>query len=219
MNSKSTTSLGDAWDMAAEYSRIYTSIGYCGTNHLKLVQEMIKFRDAVTNIVKVNAPDYLDPFQKIVQKFNRVCELAGQISNSETRCSEDLRDVVERFQVVARISREHYHLMTTADKTAADLTLLGQKKRALITTAKWEEEGARIESQISSARANRENALNAAKQKTEELIEAQVAYQNFKLRRMKHAWLQFAQTIRECSAEAASLFAEISEDLANICKP
>lgn len=186
---------------------------------MKLVEEMTQFRDGMINLVKEAAPDYLEPFEKIGQKFNRICELASQISRSETRCSEDLRDVVERFRVVVRISREHYHLMSDADGTATQLALLEQKKKALMPTPKWVKDGPKIEAQIDLAIKEREDALNAAKQKTQELIEAQNAYQDFKLRRMKHAWIQFAQVIRECGTEAALLFAEISEDLKNICKP
>jgi hypothetical protein len=114
-----------------------------------------------------------------------------------------LKDLVERFSVVSRISAEQQETLNKVDEVTKRLQKNVEERKK--GTGNLPD----LERRFAGLRNDKKEALKQARSKTIELIEANKKYQAFKIRRIIHAWIQFSAVMREKYSEVSDLFRKL----------
>ena len=132
----------------------------------------------------------------IIILLTSIITINTRIANSEIRCSDDLRDVVERFTVVKQLANEQFESMRTVDNLTKKLIEAEKKNIIASKQPNYEENRYKYMKPVDLARMERKYALEKAKKLTNELIDAQEKYNTFKIKRQIHAWTFYAQNMK-----------------------
>jgi DNA repair ATPase RecN len=190
----------EAASLSSDVVRICQCISNCGIGRKQLADDIKGFAVTLDPLIRGNSRHLEDQCAELRSLLLSVSAAISQIADSEIRCSDDLRDIVERYTVITRIASEHQEALKNVD----DLT------RQLQKNSDERKKGAGnmpdLEQRFVSLRNQKKEALEQARNKTAELIEANKKYQALKVRRMVHAWTQFSAIMREKYAEVSELF-------------
>ena len=201
---------------ADSYSRIYAIINTTGVSRLKLSEQLTNFSKSLQSLLSSETIHYGSTIHDIAILITSIININTRIANSEIRCSDDLRDVVERFAVIKRIANEQFNSMRSVDEKTKKLIEAETKNNYAIKQPNYEEVKYKYIKAVDLARMERKYALEKAKKLTCELIEAQKKYNTFKIQRQIHAWLFYAQNIKQDYVKLAQLFDQLSFTLSQL---
>lgn len=201
---------------AESYSRIYTIINSAGMSRLKLSEKLTDFSQSLQSLLLSETIHYGSTIHDIIILLTSIITINTRIANSEIRCSDDLRDVVERFTVVKQLANEQFESMRTVDNLTKKLIEAEKKNIIASKQPNYEENRYKYMKPVDLARMERKYALEKAKKLTNELIDAQEKYNTFKIRRQIHAWTFYAQNMKQDYNKLAQLFDQLSSTLSSL---
>lgn len=201
---------------ADSYSRIYTIINSTGMLRLKLSEKLTNFSNNLQSLLLSETIHYGSTIHDIIILLTSIITINTRIANSEIRCSDDLRDVVERFTVVKRLANDQFESMRTVDSLTKKLIEAEKKNIIASKQPNYNEIRFKCMKPVDMARMERKYALERAKRLTQELIIAQEKYNEFKIKRQIHAWTFYAQNMKPDYVKLAQLFDQLSETLSQL---
>ena len=211
-----SSNLQEESNSADSYSRIYTAIGATGENRKFLSEKLSTFLHFLETMVLEETLHYGNVMHDITNVLTAIININSKIANLEIRCSEDLKDVVERFRVVERVSSEQFQAMKTVDEYTNKLIEAESKKNIAKLQPRYEEIESKLLANISNIRFARKVSLENAKIKTLELIEVQKKYNAFKLKRQIQAWSNFAKSMKSEYDKLSLLFEQLAHTAASL---
>jgi hypothetical protein len=188
---KGTSTLAKAWKEDAQRSSRY------GAHVTKLSQ-------SVQALVTAEAPDSLPVMQPTIQLLEKLSAVHADIAAAKLRVSNDIRDIVERYRVVERISDQRRSAGKALESSKAKLNEYEDEVAA--ESKRKDYNMKRAELNLAKLRAAKKAALIRARDLTVRLIGEQKKFANFVFRRTREAYARFGATLsRDCPLELAIL--------------
>jgi hypothetical protein len=128
---------------------------------------------------------------------------------AEIRNAEDFRDVFERFEVVYQASTQYTERKAAFREAAAALDATGKKIKAEEGKPTWPRVQSKLVHQEAKEKMNREVALGRYKDILQRFIDAKIRYNRFKVSRMRHGWVLYAQALRTASKAEVDVFGRV----------
>lgn len=145
-------------------------------------------------------------------KFGTLRELCAELgsvhqdlADSEERCAEDFRDVIERFYVLYRTNEEY---LEAKRKYKATCETLLDIQYDMNEAEKQEAEARRLklEPREQRAKAEKHVQLIEFKKKVAHLLHVKKSYNNFKVSRMRHAFVTYGDGIKAAAEREVEIY-------------
>ncbi|KAH0787788.1 hypothetical protein GPJ56_008311 [Histomonas meleagridis] len=161
-------------------------------------------------------PELKHQFEEMRKLFNDVAEIHVRLAEGELRNAEDFRDVIERFAVAFRANEESYNYKEVYKMARRKYQSLLDKKKQLESKTGGEKELPKVNVQIEDQKHVVIKAINAYIKKVKFLREAKDKYNKFKIRRMKHGWVRYTESLKKATDEEIAKFTEIQDLLSSL---
>ena len=198
------------------YSHIYNTINSTGVERLKLSQQLTNFSQSLQALLSSETIHYGSTIHDIIILITSIVVVNTRIANLEIRCSEDLRDVVERFTVIKQLANEQFEAMRSVDENTKKLIEAETKNINASKQPNYENVRMKCMISVDMARMHRKYYLEKEKNITIELNGAQKRYNDFKIKRQVHAWASYAQNMKKEYVKLAQLFEQLSSTFAQL---
>jgi len=145
--------------------------------------------------------------------FGKVRDAEFALSNAEERTAEDLRDIVERYDVLFRVNevylaaKDSYAEATEAHEAAVAADQKEQGKSS------YERNKFLLQAKIDQEKAHRQKALENLRSTLDRTITERARYLAFKNRRLTHAWATYGTQLLEMITVETRLFQQIRDAL------
>lgn len=165
-----------------------------------------KFAETVIQLVEHEAPEFNSHIKEIFERFCNSINYEEILVNGYERMTEDFNDVAERFNVIYRCSTacsdaraKVKDCRAKIEKLNNDLATVDPKKKS------------KVEAELQKAIQNKKDAIENAKDKIQELIDEKEKYNNFKVKRLKHAYVHMGQILNETMTNSKNEITEMEK--------
>jgi hypothetical protein len=183
-------------------------------NRREYANQWVEFGQSLAKMASTQLPTLQESFTELSSLFADVAAIHRELADKEDRNADDFRDVIERYDVVFRANEEYNERNNEYISASTAYTNAVRKLESERTKPNYEKFRMKLEQQLAVAKATKASALGRVKQALAKLIQVKIAYNKFKVRRMKHGWLLYAASIQEAANKEMSLFTVIRDRLA-----
>ena len=195
---------------------LYHSIARMSSNRVEYAQRLSDFSTNIQEMIRVVCPDVQEAMSAVGAVFSKIVQCNAELAAKEERVSEDIRDLVERFSVVNR-ANENY-MKQTENYANASNKLIDALAEELAQKEKvgYEKIRPKIEAAITKAKIEKNAQNKTLSQSISRLINLKEKYNQFKIRRLTHAFQLFSSALAEHSEKEARFYQELIEALDNV---
>ena len=194
-------------------NNLHKSIDLMAVHRIDYAERLNIFVNTLSSMVNKICPEYEVQMQAVRDVYSRISACNLKLARAEHRCSEDLRDISERFLVIERINNEYIQLKESYQTASNNLIAALADELAEKEQPNYDKIRAKIEASIVKAKADKNTANEFLKRKINELIEAKDKYNKFKARRLKSAWQTLAEGLDAFAQSENTLYEELKEKL------
>jgi hypothetical protein len=145
----------------------------------------------------------------VADLFPGIADTEAWLADAESRAAEDLRDIVEGYDVVFRCNEVCSDTMGAYGCACLELNSAVADQRESSAGATH-----RLRAAVERAKGQKRRTLAPFREVVTRMIEVRERYVRFKGRRMEHAWQTFGRAIAVWADAERPLFAQLREALA-----
>jgi hypothetical protein len=188
---KATSSLAKAWKADAERSSRY---GY----------HVSKFSASIQTLITAEAPDSLPVITPTLLLLDKWSAVNSDIAATKLRVSNDIRDLVERYRVVERITDHRKSAIKALESAKSKLS--AYEDEVSVESKRKDYNLKRAELNLAKLRIAKKEALIRARDLTALLIEQRRRFSRFLFRRTREAYVRYGEMlVRDSPLELAIL--------------
>ena len=158
-------------------------------------------------------PEMQSKFDELKDLFKAVADIHLKLSAEEARNADDFRDVIERYEVIYRVTEE-YNERKVQWKTACD-NFENKQKQIEMEKIKgtFTKNQYKLEGELAKCKQDKIDFLRRIKRKVNQLIHVKEAYSRFKVNRFRAGFTRYANALKEASEAEAEAFEKIRDYL------
>jgi hypothetical protein len=153
--------------------------------------------------------DSTEKFSVLQSYYNEIADLHDNMADAEAQTGEDIRDLVERYAVLARVTDE-YNVQKDACETISNSLLEAMAAQTVASKqGNYEKVKMELENRVLRIRFEKKFNCKLLIEKVKQLIAVRQKYSVFKLRRLEHGWHAYAQAKGELAQRQKSAVLQI----------
>lgn len=161
-------------------------------------------------------PELKQQFEEFSGFCNELYAIQNTFADKEERCAEDWRDVIERFAVVFRVNDEYIERKTQWREATEGLERVQKTVELESVKPSYDKNKDKLNQKLEEAKQNKRDYLRRYKRKLNQLINVKDAYNKFKVRRMRHGWILYAEAMKEASLKEMDVYAKMKNLLSSM---
>lgn len=199
--------------LCADMSVVYDGLTAAVKNRREYAKSWINFGSQASVMAISQLPDHKEKLEQFAKLFEEVGQIHNELAAKEERNAEDFRDVIERFAVVYRVNEEYNIRKEQWDDACKELEKAQRTMDVESQKPSFASKQAKLQANIDKAKQLKRDCLRRYKRKVLQFIKVKDQYSKFKVRRIKHGFLLYAEAMREAAKKEMDIFVRIRDHL------
>jgi multidrug efflux pump subunit AcrA (membrane-fusion protein) len=169
---------------------------------------------SLVKLVVKEAVEFEKPTTYALDPYRQIAATELDFANLEERVKDDLQDIIERYKVIQRIDAQYGELLSQVQAAKAALT---QAELTLSTVnSELGPRRQKAEQELARAKTAKADLIVKARDLTVQLIEAKERFNKFRLNRLRHAWVTYADALSQYGKQGAELYGVLAKGFAEM---
>ena len=199
--------------LCADMSVVYDGLTTAVKNRREYAKSWTNFGQQASVMAISQLPDHKEKLEQFAELFAEVGQIHNELAAKEERNAEDFRDVIERFSVVYRVNEEYNIRKEQWDDACKELEKAQRTLDAESAKPTFASKEPKLRANIEKAKQLKRDCLRRYKRKVLQFIRVKQQYCKFKVRRIKHGFLLYAEAMREAAKKEMDIFVRIRDHL------
>jgi hypothetical protein len=165
-------------------------------------------------LISKEAVGFEKPTTYALEPYRQIAATELEFANFEERVKDDLQDIIERYKVIQRTDAHYGDVLSQVQAAKAALT-----QAELIWATVKSELGPRrqkAELDLERAKTAKTDLVLKARDLTIQLIEAKERFRRFRLNRLRHAWVTYADALSRYGRSEGELYGSFAKGVAEM---
>ena len=202
--------------LCADMSAVYDGLISAVKHRREYAKSWTSFGQNASVMAISQLPDHKEKLEEFAKLFAEVGEIHMELANKEERNAEDFRDVIERFAVVYRVNEEYNIRKEQWDDACKELEKAQRTIDVESQKPTYSSKAPKLQANLEKAKQLKRDCLRRYKRKVLQFIRVKEQYCKFKVRRIKHGFLLYAEAMREAARKEMDVFVRIRDHLNNL---